>query len=172
VSTTAWLALAAIIVTGAFVASEQAPWRRGVDQADTWLLQRLAAVRTPWLTHVANAVNTAGLDWAPFIGVAVVVLTIVFRRWRHLLVLLLALFFLEIVVGDLIYYGLSRPRPYGVSVIGRWDGYSAPSAPVAALTFFVMSAVYCLVVPGRPRSYAKAVVSAAWPATPHRVCPF
>src|SRR5262249_23303768 len=53
VSTTAWLALAAILVTGAFVASEQAPWRSGVDQAGAWLLQRLAAVRTPWLTHVA-----------------------------------------------------------------------------------------------------------------------
>jgi membrane-associated phospholipid phosphatase len=159
VSTTAWLALAAIFVTGAFVVSEQAPWRRAVDQAGTWLLQRLAAVRTPWLTHVANAVNAAGLDWHPFIGVAVVVLTIVFRRWRHLLVLLLGLFFLEIVV-TWIYNGLSRPRPYGVSIIGRWDGYSAPSAPVAALTFFLMGAVYCLVVPGRPRSYAKAVVAA------------
>jgi hypothetical protein len=30
---------------------------------------------------------------------------------------------------------------------------------VAALTFFLMGAVYCLVVPGRPRSVAKAVVS-------------
>jgi len=160
VSTTAWLALAAILVTGAFVASEQAPWRRGVDQADAWLLRQVAAVRTPWLTHVANGLNATGLDWAPLVGVAVVVLTIVFRRWRHLLVLLLALFFLEIAVGDLIYYGLSRPRPYGASVIGRWDGYSAPSAPVAALTFFLMGAVYCLVVPGRLRSYAKAVVAA------------
>jgi membrane-associated phospholipid phosphatase len=160
VSTTAWLALAAILVSGAFVVSGQTPWRRAVDQAGTWLLQRLAAVRTPWLTHVANGLNAAGLDWAPLVGVAVVVLTIVFRRWRHLLVLLLALFFLEIAVGDFIYYGLSRPRPYGVSVIGRWDGYSAPSAPVAALTFFLMGAVYCLVVPGRPRSYAKAVVAA------------
>jgi len=160
VSTTAWVALAAILVSGAFVVSGQTPWRRAVDQAGTWLLQRLAAVRTPWLTHVANAVNAAGLDWAPFVGVAVVLLTIVFRRWRHLLVLLLALFFLEIAVGQFIYYGLSRPRPYGVSIIGRWDGYSAPAAPVAALTFFLMGAVYCLVVPGRPRSYAKAAVAA------------
>jgi hypothetical protein len=160
VSTTAWLALAAILVTGAFVVSGQTPWRRAVDQASSWLLQRFAAVRSPWLTHVANGINAAGLDWHLFVGVAVVVLTIVFRRWRHLLVLLLCLFFLEIV-GGWIYNGLSRPRPYGVSIIGRWDGYSAPSAPVAALTFFLVSAVYCLVVPGRPRSYAKAAVAAA-----------
>jgi membrane-associated phospholipid phosphatase len=159
VSTTAWLALAAMLVTSAFLVSEQTPWRRAVDQAGTWVLRQLAAIRTPWLTDVANGINAAGLDWHPFIGVAVVVLTIVFRRWRHLLVLLLCLFFLE-TVGGLIYNGLSRPRPYGVSIIGRWDGYSAPSAPVAALTFFLMGAVYCLVVPGRPRSYAKAVVAA------------
>jgi len=159
VSTTAWLALAAILVTGAFLVSENTPWRRAVDQADTWLLLRLAAVRTPWLTDLANGINTAGFDWHPLIGVAVVLLVIVFRRWRHLLVLVLCLFFLEIV-GGLIYSGLSRPRPYGVSIIGRWDGYSAPPLTVTALTFFLMGAVYCLVVPGRPRSYAKAAVAA------------
>jgi membrane-associated phospholipid phosphatase len=159
VTTTAWLALAAILVAGAFLVSERAPWRAAVDQASTWLLRQLAAVRTPWLTHMANGINTAGLDWHPVIGVVVVVLAIVFRRWRHLLVLLLCLFFLEIA-GSWIYDGLSRPRPYGVSIIGNWDGYSAPSATVAALTFFLMGAVYCLVVAGRPRSYAKAAVAA------------
>jgi membrane-associated phospholipid phosphatase len=159
VSTAAWLALAAVFVTGAFLVSAQAPWRAATDQASTWLLRQLAAVRTPWLTDVANGINTASLDWHPFIGVAVVLLIIVFRRWRHLLVLLFCLFFLE-SVGSLIYDGLSRPRPYGVPIIGRWDGYSAPSLVVAALTFFLMCAVYCLVVPGRPRSYAKAAVAA------------
>jgi membrane-associated phospholipid phosphatase len=158
VSTTAWLALVAILVTGAFLVSERTPWRAAVDQASTWLLQRLATVRTAWLTDIANGINAAGLDWHPVIGIAVVLLIIVFRRWRHLLVLVLCLFFLEIV-GGWIYDGLSRPRPYGVPVIGAWDGYSAPSAPVAAFTFFLMGAVYCLVVPGRPRSYAKATVA-------------
>jgi membrane-associated phospholipid phosphatase len=155
VTTTAWLALAAISVTGAFLVSERTPWRAALDQLSTRILQQLATVRTPWLTHAANGINTVGLDWAPVIGVVVVLLIMVFRRWRHLLVLLFCLFFLEIVVSW-IYDGLSRPRPFGVPIIGRWDGYSAPSAPVAALTFFLMGAVYCLAVPGRPRSYAKA----------------
>jgi membrane-associated phospholipid phosphatase len=155
VTTTAWVALAAILVTGAFLVSERAPWRAALDRASTWILQQLATIRTPWLTHVANGINGVGLDWAPLIGVVVVLLIMVFRRWRHLLVLLFCLFFLEIVV-NWIYDGLSRPRPFGVPIIGGWDGYSAPSAPVAALTFFLMGAVYCLAVPGRPRSYAKA----------------
>src|SRR5262249_39787766 len=51
--------------------------------------------------------------------------------------------------------GLTRPRPYGITIISSWDGYSAPSVSVALLTICLMGAVYCLVVPGRPRSYAK-----------------
>ncbi len=109
--------------------------------------------------HVANGINAAGLDWVPVIGVVVVLLIMVFRRWRHLLVLLFCLFFLEIVVSS-IYNGLSRPRPFDVPIIGAWDGYSAPSAPVAAVMFFFIGAAYCLVVPGRPRSYAKAGAAA------------
>jgi tRNA A-37 threonylcarbamoyl transferase component Bud32 len=87
-----------------------------------------------------------------------VALTMIFRRWRHLLVFLGGLFFLEIV-GQWIYFGLSRPRPYGISIISSWGGYSAPSPPVAVLTIFLMGAVYCLVVSGRPRDYAKTAVA-------------
>jgi hypothetical protein len=74
-------------------------------------------------------------------------------------VLFFCLFFLEIVVSW-IYNGLTRPRPFGVPIIGGWHGYSAPSVPVGALTFFLMGAVYGLAVPGRPRSYAKAGTAA------------
>ena len=86
------------------------------------------------------------------LGLSVAVLTMVFRRWRHLLVFLGSLFLLEIAAGQWIYRGLSRPRPYGVVITGSWGGYSAPSIPVAALTIFLMGALYCLVVPGRPRA--------------------
>jgi hypothetical protein len=124
VTTTAWVALAAILVAGAFLVSERTPWRAALDRASTWILQQLATVRTPWLTHVANGINAAGLYWSPAIGVIAVLLIMVFRRWRHLLVLLFCLFFLEIVVSW-IYNGLTRPRPFGVWIIGRWDGVRA-----------------------------------------------
>src|SRR5206468_11370639 len=86
-------------------------------------------------------------------------LTGAFRRWRRLLVFLGSRLFLEIA-GRSIYFGLSRPRPYGVSIIGSWGGYSGVSPPVAVLAIFLMGAVYCLAVPGRPRTYAKAAVAA------------
>ena len=158
-STTAWVVLAAVIVTGAFLISERTPWRRLDDQVNTWLLRRLAAVRTPWLTDLARWITATAQTWHAWIAVALVLLVVLFRRWRHLLVLSLCLFFLEIV-GLAIYDGLSRPRPYGITIIGDWDGYSAPSPVLAALTFFLVSALYCLAVRGRPRSVAAAVVAA------------
>ena len=162
VSTTAWVLLAVVIVAFAFVFSEITPGLRSDDQANTWVLLRLADVRTPWLTDVANGINAVGSGWgSTVLGVSVVVLIMVFRRWRHLAVFLGSLFFLEIVGGQLIYNGLSRPRPYGVLIIGSWGGYSAPSVPVAAVTIFLMAAVYCLVVPGRARTSGKAAAAVA-----------
>ena len=59
-TTTAWVLLAAVIVAFAFLFSESTPWRRSGDQANTWLLLRLADVRTPWLTDAATGINAAG----------------------------------------------------------------------------------------------------------------
>jgi len=158
-STTAWLALAAILMSAAFLISELTPWQRVGDHASTWLLRQLAAIRTPGLTGPADWISTTVSTWHPVIGVAVLLLVIVFRRWRHLLVFVLCVFFVEIVSG-MISGALSRPRPYGVPVIGRWEGYSAPAPAVLTTTFLLMAGVYCLVVPGRPRSVAKAAVAA------------
>ncbi len=160
ITTTAWLVLAAVVVAVAFAASQQTPWLRVEDRTSTWLLRQMAVIRTPWLTDVANAIKVASTSYGvTVVGLSVVVLIIVFRRWRHLLVFMASLLFLDIV-GTLIYDGLSRPRPYGVPIIATWAGYSSGSPPVSVLTFILMGIVYCLVVPGRARAYAKAAVAA------------
>ena len=160
VSTTAWLLVAAVILAGAFLFSGLTPWLRAGDQASTWFLRLLADLRTPWLTDVATAIKSAGTSWGvTVLGLSVVVLIVVFRRWRHLLVFIGSLLALQIVGGQWIYFGLTRPRPYGARIIGSWGGYSAPSPPVVALTFVLVGVVYCLVVPGRPRTYAKIVAA-------------
>jgi tRNA A-37 threonylcarbamoyl transferase component Bud32 len=159
-TTTAWLILLAMILAGAFLASQHTPWLRIDDRASTSVLRSLAGIRTPWLTDAASGINAAGSGWgATALGLSLVALTMVFRRWRHLLVFLGSVLFLEFV-GTMIYFGLSRPRPYGVPIIASWGGYSGVSPPVAVLTMFLMGAVYCLAVPGRPRTYTKAAVVA------------
>ena len=66
------------------------------------------------------------------VGLSAVALTIAFRRWRHLLVFLCSLFLLE-VATTLITAGTTRPRPYGVLIIGSWTGYSTQALIEAAL---------------------------------------
>ena len=158
-TTRAWLVLAVVVLAGVIVISLQAPSLRLDNQVNTAVLRLFARARTPWLTDVANGIYTAGTGWAAtVIGLSAVVLTVVFRRWRHLLVFLCSLFLLELAI-QFIVEGMTRPRPYGVLIIAGWAGYSAPALSVTILTFLLMSIAYCLVVPGRPRSYAKAATA-------------
>jgi membrane-associated phospholipid phosphatase len=159
VSTAILLTLVAVALAGATLSVLHTPWLRLDDQINTAALRLLAGIRTAWLTDLAHGIKVAGGDWGvTALGLIVVALTAFFRRWRHLLVFLCSLFFLEIV-GQWIYHALSRPRPYGVPIIASWGGYSAPSPPVAVLTVFLVGAAYCLAVPGRPRTCAKAAAA-------------
>ena len=161
ISARTWLVLVAVSLAAAFVAAQRTPWLRVDDRAGTWVLRQLAAVRTPWLTDVANGINGAGSGWgASVLGLSVVALAMAFRRWRHLAVFVGGLVFLD-VVGELVYNGLSRPRPYGVPIIGGWAGYASASPFVGVLTFYLLGIVYCLAVPGRARSRARAAAAAA-----------
>jgi hypothetical protein len=63
ITTTAWLVLAAVILIAAFVASQPTQWLGMDDRVSTRVLLLLAWARTPWLTDVANGINTAGSGW-------------------------------------------------------------------------------------------------------------
>jgi tRNA A-37 threonylcarbamoyl transferase component Bud32/membrane-associated phospholipid phosphatase len=160
ITTTAWILLVVLIVTAAFLFSLHSPLLRQGDNVGTWVLRRFADARTPWLTDIVSVIKEFLSGWgATAIGLSVAALTMFFRRWRHLIVFVGSFIFLGLTLF-VIYLGLSRPRPYGVPIISSWGGYAAPSAPVAVLTVFLVGAVYCLVVPGRPRTFAKIVVAA------------
>ena len=159
VTTGAWLVLAVVVLAGVMVISVRAPSLRLDNQVNSAVLRLFARARTPWLTDVANGISAAGSGWgASVLGLSAVVLTMVFRRWRHLLVFVCSLFLLELAI-EFVTEGTTRPRPYGVPVIAGWTGYSTPALSVAILTFLLMCIAYCLVVPGRPRSYAKAAIA-------------
>jgi tRNA A-37 threonylcarbamoyl transferase component Bud32/membrane-associated phospholipid phosphatase len=137
------------------------PVRRATNQADAAVLRAIAHLRADWLTSIAKAIDSIGSGWvARIVGLGLIVLLVVFRRWRHLFTFLGCLVVLVFVGGNLLWDPIARPRPYDVTILGRWGGYSFPSAPVAVLTVFLVAIVYSLVVPGRPRSLAKAVASA------------
>jgi tRNA A-37 threonylcarbamoyl transferase component Bud32 len=63
-------------------------------------------------------------------------------------------------IAGIISSALTRPRPYGVTIIGKWGGFSMPALPVAMLTAILVGMAYTLVVAGRPRWYAKIGIAA------------
>ena len=90
------------------------------------------------------------------VAIGLVVAMILFRRWRHLVTYLASSWVLQIIGVWLI--GIyARPRPYDITQIGRWEGYSLPSATAAIVSFTAVAVIYALVVPGRSRTIAKFV---------------
>jgi hypothetical protein len=130
------------------------------DRIDSAVLRRFAAVRVGWLTDVATAIDRVMSGWwLTVVAITLVVAMMVFKRWRHLFTFLGSVIVLE-VIGGIVYDTFARPRPYDVTIIGRWAGASMPSPPVAVLAIVLVGIVYGLVVPGRPRTAAKWVVTA------------
>jgi tRNA A-37 threonylcarbamoyl transferase component Bud32/membrane-associated phospholipid phosphatase len=153
-----WLALAGLFAVALVWLSPQEQPRAAMD-AETAILRALARLRTDWLTPPMRAVAALGTAWSvTILGGGLVLALIVFKRWRHLATFLVYLTFLGLV-GTGVYMLTKRPRPYGVTIIGDWIGFSLPSFPVAILAACLMGIAYALVVPGRPRGLAKLVIA-------------
>jgi tRNA A-37 threonylcarbamoyl transferase component Bud32 len=154
-----WLVVTAALVAWSLVAANVRWAGRITDQADAAVLRALAHLRTEWLIDASRAIDRIGSGWTlTFVGVGLMVSLIVLRRWRHLFVFLGSVALFELI-GEALYEALDRPRPFDVTTIGRWGGFSAPSPPVAVLAAVVIGIVYSLVVPGRPRRIAKVVAA-------------
>src|SRR5215207_8780608 len=129
--------------------------RRLTDRVDAAALRQIARQRTDWLTDVMTAIDRIGTGWTlTVLALGTIASLMVFRRWRHLFTFLASFVVLE-VIGSIIYENFSRPRPYDVTAIGRWAGYSFPSPPVGVLAAVLVAMVYSLVPAGRPRRWAK-----------------
>jgi tRNA A-37 threonylcarbamoyl transferase component Bud32/membrane-associated phospholipid phosphatase len=131
-----------------------------VERAEGRLLAALVKLRAGWLTQVALWIGVLGsrwtiraLRWATILGL------IVFRRWRHLLVLSTSVFAAELI-GYEVSIAMTRSRPLGVITIGPWSGYALPSRPVLGLAASLVGILYTLVVPGRSRWIGKWIAGA------------
>ena len=152
-----WLAGLVLLLIWMVAATASSGVLRATDHVDTGILRALARLRTGWLTDVMDAIDRVGSGWTlTVVALGTIALNLVFRRWRHLIALLASVAALEVIGGSL-YDLFSRPRPYGVTTIGRWSGFAMPSPPVAVLSAVLMAVLYTMVVPGRPRSIGKWV---------------
>ena len=130
--------------------------RRVTDQFDAAVLRVIAGLRTTWLTEALTEVDAWFSGWTvTVVGIGLLLALVVFKRWRHLFTFLGGVALVELVSGDILYNGFTRPRPYDVATIGRWAGFSLPSPPVVVVTMLLLGIVYGLMVPGPARRMAK-----------------
>ena len=150
-----WLALVLVVVGSGCVWLHQDAGP--LDRFDAVITDAVVTLRTGWLNTLMRWLNTFGSRGGlALIGLLVVAAAARFGRWRHLLLFLVSLVILEFSMGLTVF--AQRPRPFDVSAIGPWEGYSAPSAPITGLALALIGATYMLVVPGRPRMIAKVAL--------------
>ncbi|HET6775757.1 MAG TPA: phosphatase PAP2 family protein, partial [Acidimicrobiales bacterium] len=156
-----WLITLAVLVGLVLLALASRDARRLIDRVDAALLRPLARARTDWLTDVAKAYDRVATGWAlTVLAVAVLVALMAFRRWRHLFTFLVGILVMEAVSLGL-YTNFTRPRPYDVTAIGRWAGYSSPSPPVVVLAAVLVAVIFGLAPAGPVRRRATAAVAVA-----------
>ena len=157
---TGWLVAFVVLLLWAVLAHNFVAVGRVTDRFDSAILRQVARVRTGWLTNVADAVASGFSLWLATLALlALMVLLMVFKRWRHLFILLGCMFLLQ-VIGQTMWRNFMRARPFGVTTIGHWDGWSFPAPGIAFAALCVIAFAYSMVVPGRPRTIAKCVAAA------------
>src|SRR5437773_7011189 len=148
----AWLMAAVLALWGLVLGFGLGPQ---FDRVDHWILRRVVAVRTDGLTDVAKHLQWLGshqmMVLARWLALPV---ALAFKRFRHALV-----FIGSLLVTATITEGVAvvshRPRPWGVEILGSWNGYAHPSRVMAGVALTLLGITYMLVPRGPWRQIAK-----------------
>lgn len=150
-ATLVWLGVAGLITFAWIVLTANATTARAISIAENELAVSLAGARPSSLDGPFASLNDLLDGWfVPIIGWGTIVVCVLNRRWRHVLVLLIALL-TTVVVVSVAANVIQRPRPLGVPILGTWTGWSMPTSTVAMCTAVLVSAYCCVVPPGRLR---------------------
>jgi membrane-associated phospholipid phosphatase/tRNA A-37 threonylcarbamoyl transferase component Bud32 len=130
-----------------------------VTVIDDAVVAWLAGLTGPGLVGALRGLARIGSWWVLLVGhYGLLLALLVLRRWRHLIVWLVAW-----QLGGIIMTGLAtiaqRPRPFGVELQGSWGGWALPSVQVTAMTAICMGVLYTLVPEGRWRNTGKWVAA-------------
>jgi membrane-associated phospholipid phosphatase len=126
-------------------------------EIDTAVMDSIEDVRSEPLVDTATVVDVLASRWTiRILRWSTILALIVFRRWRHLLVFIVALLVLEFVVYQMA-LSIARPRPFDVPILGSWMGFAMPSQALAGLGVTLLGMLYSLVPHGRSRDIGKWV---------------
>ena len=152
-----WVAALVLVVAWSVFTLVSPAARRGTDRVDAAILRTFADIRSGWATTFFRGLDRVATGWTMFaVAAALIASMVVFRRWRHLFTFLASVLVVEVIVLNLI-NAFSRPRPYDVTTIGRWQGFALPSATATVVAFTTIGIIYTVVVAGRARTIAKIV---------------
>jgi membrane-associated phospholipid phosphatase/tRNA A-37 threonylcarbamoyl transferase component Bud32 len=126
-----------------------------IDRRESVFLRWIASHRTGWGNRTMSVVNGLGSTTVTrSLRIGTLLALIAVRRWRHLVVLLISILFVAWLTRKMGWFS-ARPRPFGVRIIGSWEGSSFPSRPVSDLSVAVVGIVYTLLPRGRLRNWGK-----------------
>jgi membrane-associated phospholipid phosphatase/tRNA A-37 threonylcarbamoyl transferase component Bud32 len=126
--------------------------------ADDAVVRWLGGLHAPGLVALWQGLAHIGGWWilmGLWLGLLLALLAL--RRWRHLIVWLVAWQLGGIVAG--LVARTARPRPFGVELRTSWGGSALPSLQVTILTAILMGVLYTLVPEGRWRNLGKWVAA-------------
>jgi membrane-associated phospholipid phosphatase/tRNA A-37 threonylcarbamoyl transferase component Bud32 len=130
-----------------------------VIAADDAVVRWMSDLDLPGIHGIARYISYAASWWVIQVtSWLIVAALIIFRRWRLLVIELVATQ-LAVLANNLLYDVTTQPRPFGVPIRGSWGGWSMPSNQVLALTGTSVIALYTLVPAGRLRNRLKWVVA-------------
>src|SRR5215211_146190 len=131
-----------------------------VTVADDAVVGWLAGLVGPGMVPFLRGVARIGSWWVLYtLSYGLVLALLVLRRWRHLIVSVVAVqlgAFLTLRLATI----AGRPRPFGVDLQSSWGGWALPSVPVAFFTALLMVVLYTLAPEGRWRNIGKWVAAA------------
>jgi tRNA A-37 threonylcarbamoyl transferase component Bud32/membrane-associated phospholipid phosphatase len=157
-----WL-VAAVVLVGLALAVF-APGLRGpavaVTVADDAVVRWLGELQAPGLEVLWRGLAYGGSWWTlTALESGLLLALLVLRRWRHLLVWLVAWPLVNTLAYVLVATTARRPRPFGVDLRTSWGGWAMPAAEVAIFAAVLVAILYTLVPKGRWRNTGKWVAA-------------
>jgi tRNA A-37 threonylcarbamoyl transferase component Bud32/membrane-associated phospholipid phosphatase len=157
-----WL-VAAVVLVGLTLAVF-APGLRGpavaVTVADDAVVRRLGELHAPGLGVLWQGLAYGGSWWTlTALESGLLLALLVLRRWRHLLVWLVAWPLVNALAYVLVATTARRPRPFGVNLRTSWGGWAMPAAEIAIFAAVLVAILYTLVPGGRWRNAGKWVAA-------------
>src|SRR6266536_2656898 len=157
-----WL-VAAVVLVGL----ELAVFGRGlrgaavaVTVADDAVVRWLGGLHAPGLEALWQGLANVGSWWTLMVlWIGLVLALVVLRRWRHLIVWLVAWQLGGLVTDAVVGRTAQRARPFGVDLRTSWGGWAMPSLQITIMTAILMAVLYTLVPDGRWRNTGKWVAA-------------